>query len=264
MPAMNATPPDSTPIAGLLLDLDGTEYHGERAVPGAPEFLRRLRREGVPFLYVTNRATRSAEATCVQLRGYGLEAAPEEVLTSAQTAAHHVAGGRVYMIGEEGLAEELLARGCTLTEEGAEWVVVGLDRQATYRKIDTAARLVRAGARFVATNPDKVMNTSTGIAAGNGAVVAAVAAAGGREPEVIGKPARPLFELAVERLGLPAERVLMVGDNLETDIRGGLEAGLQTAFLLTGVAVREDAERLGIRPHYTCADYDELSTVIFS
>ena len=264
MPPMSAPTSEFPSIAGLLLDLDGTVYHGERAVPGAPDFLRRLRREGVPFLYVTNRASRSAEATCVHLRSYGLEAEPEEVLTSAQAAAHHVAGGRVYMIGEQGLADELLAQGCTLTEEGAEWVVVGLDRQATYQKIDTAARLVRAGVRFVATNPDKIMNTTTGIAAGNGAVVAAVAAAGGREPEVVGKPERPLFEVALERLGLPAEEVLMVGDNLETDIRGGLAAGLQTAFMLTGVAAREDAERLGVDPLYTCADYDELSAVVFS
>lgn len=252
-----------SPIAALLLDLDGTVYHGRNPVPGAPELLHRLRREGLPFLYFTNRATRSAAAVCEQIRGYGLECEAREVLTSALASARRVAGGRVYMIGEAGLEEALREAGCEIVDEDAEWVVMGLDRQLTYEKIDTAARLVRGGARFVATNPDKMMNTEHGIAAGNGALVAAVAAASGVEPEVIGKPGSYMFEVALEQLGLPAEQVLMVGDNLETDILGGLEAGLRTALMLTGLARREDVERLGIEPHHVCADFEELAEIVF-
>ena len=250
-------------IEALLLDLDGTVYNGNLAVPGAAAFLRRLRQEGLPFLYVTNRASRSAEAICDQLRGYGLECDPSEVLTSALASARHMAGGRVYMIGEEGLREALLEFDCELTEEGAEWVVVGLDRQVTYAKLDIASRLVRAGARFVSTNPDAVLSTEHGLAVGNGAIVAAVAMASGAEPEVIGKPSPRMFEIALDQLGLPADKVLMVGDNPETDIAGGLAAGVRTAFLLTGVASRQDAQRLGIEAHHTCLDYEELASVVF-
>jgi 4-nitrophenyl phosphatase len=250
-------------IKAILFDLDGTVYHGQNPVPGAVDFLQLLRSEGFPFLYFTNRATRSAAAVCQQIQDYGLECTPSEVLTSAVASAQRVAGSRVYMIGEEGLEEALHDAGCELAEDDVEWVVVGLDRQVTYEKIDTAARLVRGGARFVATNPDRMMNTEKGIAAGNGAVVAAVAAASGVKAEVIGKPGRFMFEVALEQLGLPAEQVLMVGDNLETDILGGLKAGLQTVLLLTGVAQREDVERLGIEPHHVCADFEELSEMVF-
>lgn len=254
----------NTPFtAALLLDLDGTVYRGRTAVPGAPELLRRLRREGLPFLYFTNRATRSAVAVCEQIRGYGLACEPEEVLTSAVASAQRMAGGRVYMVGEVGLEEALLEAGCELVDEDAEWVVVGLDRRVTYQKIDTAARLVRGGARFVATNPDKVFQTEQGIAAGAGAVVAAVATACGVEPEVIGKPGNYMFEVALRKFGQPAERVLMVGDNLETDILGGRNAGLRTVLMLTGVARREDVTRLGIEPHHVCADFKELTELVF-
>jgi len=252
-----------SPIKAILFDLDGTVYHGQNPVPGALKFLQRLRSEGRPFLYFTNRATRSAVAVCEQIRGYGLECEPSEVLTSAVASAQRMAGGRVYMIGEEGLEEALRDAGCELVEDDAEWVVVGLDRQVTYEKIDTAARLVRGGARFVATNPDRMMNTENGIAAGNGAVVAAVAAASGAEAEVIGKPGSFMFEVALEELGLPPEQVLMVGDNLETDILGGLKAGLRTVLLLTGLAQREDVERLGIEPHHVCVGFEELAELVF-
>ena len=264
------------PISGLLLDLDGTVYRGRHAVPGAPELILHLEAAGLPFLYVTNRSNRTAETICEQLRGYGLPCRPEQVLTSALGCARHLGrpsarstdGSAVYAIGSNALHQALSAEGWNVVDESAETadtVVVGLDRTVTYRQIDHAARLVRDhGARFLATNPDKVTNADHGLVAGNGAIVAAVEAAAGRPPEMIGKPSPILFEQAREILGLPVRELLVVGDNLETDIQGGIAAGMRTALLLTGVSAREDVQRTGVRPDHVFSEIRPLRELVQS
>lgn len=258
-----------SPVSGLLLDLDGTVYRGRHAVPGAPELILRLEELGLPFLYVTNRSNRTPETICRQLRGYGLPCRPEQVLTSASGCARHLRALRtsgkshqIFLIGGEGLHQALSDEGWTLVDESADTidaVVVGLDPTVGYRQIDHAARLVRDhGARFVATNPDKTTNADHGLVAGNGAIVAAIEAAAGQPPEMIGKPSPILFDQAREILGLPARELLVVGDNLETDIQGGIAAGMRTALLLTGVSTREDVERSGIRPDHVFEGVGEL------
>lgn len=263
--------PSEPLVSGLLLDLDGTVYRGRHAVPGAPELILHLEETGLPFLYVTNRSNRSAETICRQLRGYGLPCRPERVLTSALGCARYLgrppAGkGSVYVIGSEALRQALHNEGWAVVDETVETagtVVVGLDRTVTYRHLDHAARLVRDhGARFLATNPDKVTNADHGLVAGNGAIVAAVEAAAGQSPEMIGKPSPILFEQAREILGLPARELLVVGDNLETDIQGGLAAEMRTALLLTGVSTREDVERSGVRPERIFANIEDLQGIL--
>lgn len=253
-------------IAGLILDLDGTVYRGESPVEGAPEFIRRLKAEGMPYLFATNRANRAPETIAAKLRGYGLDCSADQVMTAATaTALYLKPKGTFFAVGEDALRQALSEAGFEETGERPDYVVVGLDHGLTYQKLNTAVRAVLGGAKFVATNPDLLIQVGPDtFDIGNGSIVAAIAAATGREPLVIGKPHAPLLEASLERLRLPRESVLVVGDNLETDIEGGRRAGFRTAALFTGISKPSDVERLGIRPDYQASGYDELAEIVFS
>lgn len=249
-------------VAGVLLDLDGTVYRGSQAVPGAARFLERLRSEGVPHLFVTNRANRTPEEICRRLRLLAIPCDEDEVLTSAQATAEWMGSGSVYMIGEEGMERALLERGLKVTDRDPDYVVVSLDTSVDYERLERASLLIRGGARFVSTNPDLVVNTDKGLSPGNGAICRAIAAATGVEPFVVGKPEKVIMEIALRRLGLPREETVLVGDNLATDIAAGVAAGVKTALLLTGVSSRQDADASPIRATWIVEDYDELERVI--
>ncbi len=253
-------------IQGVLLDLDGTVYHGSEAVPGAIDFIERLKPRGIRHLFVTNRSSRSPQVVHDQLRSCGVPCEPHEVLTTAEATADWLGGGRtVHCIGEQGLTEALTNRGCKLTEdERPDDVVVGFDSRLTYAKLATATRWIRAGARFIGTNPDRMINTEHGIAPGTGATLAALSAATGVEPTVIGKPEPIIIEIALRRLGLPRETVVMIGDNLETDILGGHRAGLRTAWILTGISSEGDLSDEAPRPTWIVRDYAELEAQLFA
>jgi 4-nitrophenyl phosphatase len=258
----------SSPFAALLLDLDGTVYRGSQAVPGAAAFLRRAAALGVEVLFLTNRSTRTPEAVAGHLQRLGIPARPEAVLTSALATVHllerEAPGARVFFVGEEGLERALASSSLEMTDRDPDYVVVGFDRSFDYAKLAAASHWVREGAQLIATNPDRVLNTDDGLAPGNGALVAAVATAANAEAQVVGKPARPIFDAALRRLQAPPGAVLVVGDNLETDIAGGVQAGLATALLLTGVSTRADVERLpegAARPHHIVEDFAALETL---
>lgn len=250
---------------GVILDLDGTVYRGERPVAGAPEFIRRARREGVAVLFATNRANRAPETIARMLRGYGLECSAADVLTAATATAEYLRPvGTVFVVGEEPLRQALAGAGFAEDPADPDYVVVGLDRGLSYDKLNTAVRAILRRSRFVATNPDLLVSAADGSKdIGNGAVVAAIAAATGIEPLVVGKPHAPLFEAALARLGLAKEQVLVVGDNLATDVAGGLRAGLRTAAIYTGISRPEDVARLGIEPDFQAAGYREAEKIVF-
>ena len=256
-------------IRGVLLDLDGTVYRGNHAVPGAARFIELLRRRRVPYLYVTNRASRTLERIRSQLVGYGLPCETSEILTTAEATADWLGEGSVYMIGEEGLEQALTSRGFMLTNDHPEasqqpdYVVVGLDEHLTYAKLARATRHILAGARFVGTNPDVAVNVDAGVTPGAGATLAALTAATSVEPTVIGKPEPIMIEIALERLELPNDEVVMVGDNLETDIRGGAAAGLPTALILTGISTERDLQDSDVEPTWVAKDYEELAELLF-
>ncbi|MEM7582075.1 MAG: HAD-IIA family hydrolase [Acidobacteriota bacterium] len=259
-------------IRALLFDLDGTVYRGREAVPGAIPFIAGLADRGVRHLYVTNRSNRTQQRVCDQLRGYGIACEPEEVLTSAEATAEWIGSGSAYCIGEIGLTQALERRGVTLvdTPDEAElppppdYVVVGLDRGLTYRKLEVAGRWILAGATFVGTNPDVALNSDYGVSPGAGSVQVALQAMTGVAPTVIGKPEAAMIEIALEHLDLPPGDVVMVGDNLETDIRGGIRAGLRTALVLEGISTRQDVERSDLEPTWIAESFDELSALLFS
>jgi len=249
-------------IQGVICDLDGTLYRGREAVPGAARFVGRWRQEAIRLVFVTNRANRTAETICEQLSGHGIACEPTDVLTSGLAAAQYLRKGSVYCVGEDAMRQTLAAAGFVLTEDQPDYVVVSLDQRFTYDKLRTACRLIRAGASFVATNRNLVLCTDQGVLPGTGAIVAAVAACAGVEPLVIGKPAPLIFRMAVARMRLAPEQVVVLGDNLDTDIRGGHDAGFRTALILTGVSRRQDLEHAAVKPTWVVASLEEFNDVI--
>lgn len=253
-------------IRGVLLDLDGTVYWGAREVPGAAQFVQQLHEWNIRCLFVTNRANRTPEEVRDHLQGYGIRCAAEDILTAAQATAAYLKKGRVYFIGEEGMRRALVEAGFEITDQKPDYVpdyvIVSFDRGFSYEKLATASRLINSGALFVATNPDKALRDSQHVTPGTGALVAAVEAASGRKPLVIGKPEPLLFEMALKRLQLPPADVIVVGDNPETDIPAGLRAGLRAAYILTGVGRREDAALAGVSPTWIVEDFSELRSTV--
>lgn len=237
-------------ICGVLIDLDGTVYVGDRCLPGIPQAIQRLRDLGMRILFVTNNSTRPPEALAEKLRGMDIPCTEEEVLTSSMAVARHLEPGRALWIGMEGLQVALSRGGFELVEQDAEpadgasldYVVVGLDRQLAQPKAERAARCIRAGAQFVATNRDRKVNTNRGFVTGAAKTVGAVADLAGIEPRVVGKPEQPIFDQAIAALGMEPHEIAMVGDSLLTDVLGGRRAGLHTVLVLSGVTSRLDLE----------------------
>lgn len=238
-------------ICGVLIDLDGTVYVGDRCLPGTPQAIKRLRDLGMRILFVTNNSTRPPETLAEKLRGMDIPCTEGEVLTSSMAVARHLEPGRVLWIGMDGLRVAL--RGCGFElfdledlepgqEQILDYVVVGLDRQLTQPKAEIAARCIRAGAQFVATNRDRKVNTNRGFVTGAAKTVGAVADLAGTEPRVVGKPEQPIFDQAIVALGMEPHKIAMVGDNLLTDVLGGRQAGLRTVLVLSGVTSRLDLE----------------------
>jgi len=246
----------------VMFDLDGVLYVGPTAVPGAAEQLRRLRDQGTPVAYVTNNASRTPAQVATQLRGLGIDAAATDVVTSAQAAARLVAdevpaGAAVLVVGGEGLEVALAERGLRPVrsmEDSPAALVQGYSPDVGWMHLAEASYAVAAGLPWVASNTDTTIPTARGTAPGNGTLVAAVAAASGGTPRVAGKPAAPLFDETVLRIG--CHHPLVVGDRLDTDIEGANLVGADSLLVLTGVTdVDEVANAEPIRrPTYLSPD----------
>ncbi len=252
---------DFSHVKGLIIDMDGVLWRGQAFLPGVKAFFQVLRRKAIPFILVTNNATKTPAMVQERLAQAGVEVDEPEVLTSAQAAVAYLRsrfepGTAVLPIGEEGLQQALLSAGFRLVEraEEAQAVVVGMDRQLTYGKLAEAALAVGAGAPFVGTNPDPSFPTERGLVPGNGAILAALERTTGIAPTVVGKPEPFLFRTAMERLGAPPESTVVLGDRLDTDITGGHKAGLRTALVLTGVTSREALTETQIQPNWVFED----------
>ncbi|UJF32149.1 TIGR01457 family HAD-type hydrolase [Paenibacillus hexagrammi] len=245
---------------GFLIDLDGTLYRGHDPIPYAKEFIELLNRRELPYLLVTNNSSRTPQQVAEHLKGLGMEVSADAVYTSSQAAAHYMAqqqsGRRVHMIGEAGLQIALEAAGFLLSEETPDYVVQGIDRSFSYAKLTDAVRHIKGGATYVLTNPDHLLPSDGGLMPGAGSIAASIRTATGVEPVVIGKPSPIIMAYAIERLGLPADQVWVIGDNAATDIRGGAMAGCLTALVLTGVAtadnVQEQLALAGVTPDLVC------------
>jgi len=251
-------------IKGILLDLDGTVYFGRDEVPGAAAFINGAKKNGIACMFVTNRSNRAPAEVAEHLREYGIECTDDDVLTSSQATALHLRSGSYYHIGEEPLARALDEQGMVFDDVAPDYVIVSYDRDFNYDKLKKACLLIHAGAKFIATNPDKALKFEGGIIPGTGAIVAAVETGCAREPICIGKPERLIFDLAIDRLGLDRGDVIAVGDNMLTDIPAGSNAGIRTALILSGVSTRADAAASPVEPTWIVESYEELTELVNS
>lgn len=242
-------------IHNLIIDMDGVLYRGQERLPGARKLLTYLVEKDVPFILATNNSTLTPQQYVAKLAAMDIEVTERQILTSGQASALYLAkvaspGTKVYAIGEDGLFAALKEQGFQLAEQAVPYVVVGMDRQLTWEKLRIAALAIRAGATFIGTNPDTTLPTEEGLVPGNGASLAALEAATGVPPLIIGKPQPTLLSLAMEKMGATREGTAIVGDRLETDILGGKNAGVSTVLVLSGISDREELEASPHQPDF--------------
>ena len=250
------------PIDTWLMDMDGVLVHEEHAIPGAEQFLARLRESGTPFLVLTNNSIYTRRDLAARLRAAGLEVPEEAIWTSALATARFLEeqrpGGSAFVIGEAGLTTALHTAGYTLTEREPDYVVLGETRTYSFERITRAIRLIHGGARFIATNPDATGPAPEGPLPATGSVAALISRATGVQPYFVGKPNPLMMRSALNALDAHSETTAMIGDRMDTDVVSGLEAGLKTILVLTGVTTREEAERFPYRASRIAESIAEL------
>lgn len=261
-------------IQNLILDMDGVLWRGETPMPGLADFFDTLRRLDIGCAMATNNAGKTAVMYTEKLARFGVDVAPEQIVTSSEATAawlreEYPDGAVVYPVGEKGMHDALTAQGFTLLSEEeaangatADVVVAGFNRHATYRLMAMGAHLINQGARFIGTNPDPSYPSEIGPLPGAGALLAFIQTGTGVEPGIIGKPGPIMFQQAIKRLDGTPETTAMVGDRLSTDILGGQNAGLTTILLLSGVTKWADVDPHGIHPDYIFTDISDLAATL--
>ncbi|MDN4642073.1 HAD-IIA family hydrolase [Agreia sp. PsM10] len=235
-----------------LTDMDGVLVHENRALPGAAELLQQWRDEGKPYLVLTNNSIYTPRDLSARLRASGLEVPEEAIWTSALATASflksQMPGGSAFVIGEAGITTALHEAGFIMTDTDPDYVVVGETRNYSFEAITRAIRLISAGARFIVTNPDATGPSAEGPMPATGAVAALITKATGMEPYVVGKPNPMMFRSALNRIGAHSENTGMIGDRMDTDVVAGIEAGLHTILVLTGISDQAEIEKYPFRP----------------
>ncbi|MDY6808062.1 MAG: HAD-IIA family hydrolase [Actinomycetota bacterium] len=229
-----------------LMDMDGVLVREEHLIPGADEFLAELRANEVPFIVLTNNSIRTPRDLRARLLRTGLDIPEESIWTSALATARFLdsqrPGGSAYVVGESGLTTALHEIGYVITESDPDYVVLGETRTYSFEAITTAIRLVESGARFIATNPDATGPSAAGSLPATGAVAALITRATGREPYYVGKPNPLMMRSALRQIGVHSEHTLMIGDRMDTDVISGMEAGLETILVLSGISTPTSVE----------------------
>jgi NagD protein len=249
-------------IASWLTDMDGVLIHEGVALPGAAEFLAALRERGRPFLVLTNNSIYTPRDLRARLAVTGLDVPEESIWTSALATAQFLndqhPGGSAYVIGEAGLTTALHNIGYVLTDAAPDYVVLGETRTYSFEAITKAIRLVEAGARFIATNPDPTGPSPDGPLPATGSVAAMISRATRRDPYYIGKPNPMMFRSALNQIDAHSESTAMVGDRMDTDVVAGIEAGLLTYLVLTGSTRRDEVNAFPFRPNHVIDSVADL------
>lgn len=251
-------------IRALVFDMDGVLWRGKEALPGLNAIFDWMTAERIPYLLATNNSMSTAQMYVERLASHGVTVPKETIITSGIAVRDYLRltyppDVTVGAVGMQALMEVLFDEGgFTRDDHRPQVQVVGTDLNFGYNDIKRACLAIRAGAAFVATNPDTTLPTEEGLVPGCGAMIAALVACTEVTPTVIGKPEKYMFELACSRLGLMPHEVLMVGDRLDTDILGANRAGARTALVLTGVSQREEITTTGIEPTMVATDLVEL------
>jgi len=239
-------------IEAWLMDMDGVLVREEEAIPGADQFLAGLQEREIPYLVLTNNSIYTRRDLAARLRTSGLNVPEESIWTSALATADFLQdqrpGGTAFVVGESGLTTALHDVGYTTTERDPDYVVLGETRTYSFERITRAIRLVEAGARFIATNPDATGPSQEGPLPATGSVAALISRATGVDPYFVGKPNPLMIRSALNALDAHSESTVMIGDRMDTDVVAGLEAGMRTVLVLTGITHPSDIERFPYRP----------------
>ena len=247
----------------LLIDLDGTIYKGNHIIDGALELLAGIHTNGIAHLFVTNRGNRTPESVAASLRSMGLDCKAENILTSAMATADHLEPGTTaYWIGEQGLDEAMHRAGIIFNDKNPQVVIAGYDREFNYRKLTLATRLILNGARFIATNDDRLITVEDGLIPEAGPVVSAIKNATTTNPIIVGKPHSTIVDSACRRLRVTPGRCIIIGDNLSTDILTGINHGLRSALVLTGVTTSDELKNSPVRPTWTVSNLSEFKQLL--
>ncbi|MYU03210.1 HAD-IIA family hydrolase [Streptomyces sp. SID8366] len=243
---------DRKPIESWLTDMDGVLIHEGVPIPGAENFLKKLRDSGRPFLVLTNNSIYTARDLHARLRRMGLDVPAENIWTSALATAQFLndqrPGGSAYVIGEAGLTTALHDVGYVLTDHEPDFVILGETRTYSFEAMTKAVRLINNGARFIATNPDNVGPSTEGALPATGSVAALITAATGRKPYFVGKPNPLMMRAGLNAIGAHSETSAMIGDRMDTDVLAGLEAGMRTFLVLSGVTQPQEVDAYPFRP----------------
>jgi 5'-nucleotidase len=235
-----------------LMDMDGVLVHEEHLIPGADQFLDELRANDISFLVLTNNSIYTPRDLRARLLRTGLDVPEQAIWTSALATANFLdsqrPNGTAFVIGEAGLTTALHEIGYVLTDSDPDYVVLGETRTYSFTAITKAIRLVEEGARFIATNPDATGPSREGSLPATGSIAALIERASGRQPYYVGKPNPLMMRSALRALGAHSENTLMIGDRMDTDVRSGLEAGLRTILVLSGISSADTTERFPYRP----------------
>ena len=245
---------------GYLIDLDGTMYRGTEQIAEAAGFINDLRKRDIPYLFVTNNSSRTPAQVADKLRSIGISTEDDQVFTTSMATANYIAeqkkGASVYVVGEEGIIEALKEKGMKLVEEHPDYLVMGIDRGINYEKLSKACLAVRNGAVFISTNGDIAIPTEQGLLPGNGSLTSVVSVSTQVQPIFIGKPESVIVEQALRVLGVPKEGTIMVGDNYDTDILAGINAGIDTLLVHTGVTTKERLKQYKEQPTHVVDTLD--------
>jgi NagD protein len=249
-----------------LTDMDGVLVHENQAIPGASELIQQCTDQGKPFLVLTNNSSFTPRDLSARLRASGLVVPEESIWTSALATADFCAsqmpGGSAFVIGEAGMTTALHEAGFIMTETDPDYVVVGETRNYSFEAITKAIRLINKGARFIVTNPDATGPSTEGPLPATGAIAALITKATGREPYIVGKPNPMMFRSAMNQIDAHSETTAMIGDRMDTDIIAGMEAGLHTVLVLTGITQREEIGAYPFRPNQVLNSVADLKNQI--
>lgn len=250
------------PVKTWLTDMDGVLVHEDTALTGAAEFIEALKRNNREFLVLTNNPIYTPRDLSARLKRSGIDVPEKNIWTSALATAEFVSRqipqGSAFVIGEPGLTTALHEAGYVLSDADPDYVILGETRNFSFQAITTAIRLINKGARFICTNPDATGPSDEGVLPAAGSVAAMVATATGKEPYFIGKPNPVMFRTALDRVHGHSESTAMIGDRMDTDIIAGVEAGLATFLVLSGITDRKEVEKYPYRPNKIVNGIEDL------
>ncbi|MEI8209261.1 MAG: HAD-IIA family hydrolase [Methylococcales bacterium] len=267
-------------IRALIIDMDGVLWHGTQAIPGMKDFFQALHELQIRFILATNNASLTPEQYVTKLDKMGVTISEDQILTSGTATALYLSElvtpseTNVFVIGVDGATQPLIEKGFTLTglyevknspdknTQGADIVVCGKDETLTWHKLATATLNIREGAKFIGTNADTTLPTERGVTHGNGAILAALTAATGVIPTIIGKPEPIMYQQALNLLGVNPDETVAIGDRLETDILGAVRTGIRSIMVLTGISTEDDLKNSYYQPTWVLSDIKAVTEAL--